>query len=94
MAKSLQNFLDEAGRIKLWPGKYLMKWQALRYLAEKFEPDAKYTEQDVNAILGSWHTFGDHVLLRRALIEYGFLLRTRDGSCYWKNPEQPAEPEA
>ena len=94
MARLLSNFLDEEGRLAQWPGKYAMQQKALRYLAEKFEADAQYTEQDVNAILGAWHTFGDHTMLRRDMVDAGFLCRTPDGRRYWKNPAQPPEPEA
>lgn len=88
MTQTIQRFLDEEGRLKQWPAKHAMKDLACLYLAEKFEYDTIYTEPEVNAIVATWHTFGDYFLLRRALVERGHLQRTQNGSQYWKNREK------
>ncbi len=77
-------FLDEQGRIKIWPSKQEMKRAVVLYLSEKFQTGVVYTEKEVNAIINEWHTFNDYFLLRRGLIDYKLLLRARDGSSYWK----------
>ena len=87
MAQDIFRFLDEDGKVKQWPAKQAMKICVCEYLASKFEIDVEYTEHDVNAILASWHTFDDYFILRRSLVELGFLCRLRDGSKYWKNKE-------
>lgn len=86
---ALEHFLDEEGRVKQWPAKHARKQEVLLYLAEKFDAGRDYAESDVNGILNQWHTFGDYFLLRRALVEAGYLCRLRDGSRYWKNPDAP-----
>ncbi len=91
MLPGIDRFLDEEGKLKQLPSKKTVRDIAYAYLAEKFEFDRDYTEHEVNAILASWHTFGDHARLRRDLIDEGWLLRTRDGSRYWKNPEKKQE---
>lgn len=90
----LDRYLDEAGRLKLWPSKRnrsAVQGQALEMLASKFETDTQYTEKQVNETLRKWHTFDDHALLRRELVTRCFLNRKADGSCYWKTitEEQP-----
>jgi predicted transcriptional regulator YdeE len=82
----LERLLDESGKLKLWPAKKSTQRLALSYLAEKFEPAEarEYTEREVNALIESWHTFGDFFLLRRELIEGGFLKRLPNGSKYWR----------
>lgn len=40
-----------------------------------------YSEREVNRILK--RIYEDYANLRRALIEYGFIDRTNDGSSYW-----------
>ena len=84
---NLSSFIDENGQITAWPKKHEKKRAVLGYLAEKFEPDRRYTEREVNVLLTQWHSFGDLFLLRRGLIEEQLLCRTRDGSAYWRNPE-------
>lgn len=51
------------------------------------------TEGEVNAQLKSWHSFGDHALLRRELCDTGLVSRTRDGRVY-RRIEQPMPAEA
>jgi hypothetical protein len=88
MARGIERFLDEEGRVNFWPAKRTVKDEVLAYLAEKFEFGRDYTEHEVNALLASWHTFGDLFVLRRELVERGFLMRLTNGSRYWKNPEK------
>lgn len=81
-------FLDPQKKIKQLPVKGESKRDVLEYLATKFASDRDYTEKEVNHIIESWHTFGDYFLLRRELVDYQFLNRTRDGSRYWKEEKR------
>jgi hypothetical protein len=82
----LDNYLDEEGRLKEWPGR--QKKQAHReardYLASKIPSGREFTEAEINAILNEWHLFGDPALLRRELLDARWLKRTRDGKTYWR----------
>lgn len=53
----------------------------LRHIAKRFEVGVNYTEKEVNQILKA--VYEDYVLIRRYLIEYGFLDREKDCSKYW-----------
>ncbi len=86
--KLVERFLDEEGRVKQFPSKQTPRDAVLKYLAEKFAPDTDYKEREVNAILTQWHTFNDYFILRRSLVEAGYLHRLNDGSKYWKEPEK------
>ena len=70
-------------RLKTFPPKEKKKVVILRAIAQEFGQGKTYTERQVNEILKE--IFPDYVTLRRYLIEYGYLRRTRDGSAYWKN---------
>ncbi len=80
-------FLDKDGKIRVWPAKRDKQLSVLRYLSEKFEPGRRYAEREVNALIESWHTFGDLFLLRRGVVDAGLLSRTRNGSEYWRAEE-------
>lgn len=60
----------------------------LQSAALSLRPDTSYSEQELGAELNRWITdvtrlkFIDHVTLRRGLVDAGYLLRNRDGSCY------------
>lgn len=81
-------FLDNKGKIKQIPVPNKKKIAVLTHLAEKFDKDIVYNEKQINSIINDWHTFNDYFLLRRLLVDYKFLDRTRDGSKYWINKEQ------
>ncbi len=69
------------GPISEFPAKEKRKVIIIKQLAKRFEPNRKYTEKEINAILEA--VYHDYVTLRRYLIEYGFLDRLPDGSSYW-----------
>jgi hypothetical protein len=50
-------------------------------IAEQFEYGKKYSECEVNKILKP--IYDDYMTIRRYLIMYGFMERTRDGRQYW-----------
>jgi len=68
--------------IGMWPRKQKEKLVVLLRVAGLFERGRMYSEQEVNAIL--MPVYGDHVTIRRYLIEYRFLDRKPDGSAYWR----------
>src|SRR5437762_1527192 len=83
----IERLLDREGRLKRMPVRREPRAVALVYLAGKFEADERYTETQVNEILDSWHSFGDHTWLRRELCDAGYLSRLDDGSAYWLTAE-------
>lgn len=52
----------------------------LDHLSQEFEPGWRYTEADVNQILGDYHE--DVAALRRYLVDEGFM--DRDAGEYWR----------
>ena len=85
----LRNFLDGSGKLTAFPAKRKMKIYCLFYLAQKFEPEKDYTEQEINNLLLDWHSFADPATLRRELYDYHFLDRSRDGKVYRLAEKQP-----
>ena len=64
-----------------FPAKQKKKIVILNTIIKQFEMDKQYEEKEVNAILKA--IYDDYVSLRRYLIEYGYLDRSKDGSQYW-----------
>ena len=69
------------GPLSLFPGKEKKRIAIIRHLLKNFETGKNYTEKEVNTILQRFYS--DYVLLRRYLIDYGFMDRKQDGSAYW-----------
>ncbi len=72
------------GPLSSFPLKEKRRVAILLHLIKRFELNRKYTEKEVNVVLGA--VYEDYVLLRRYLIAYNLLDRTRDGSSYWVKP--------
>ncbi len=81
-------FLDEEGKIRVYPSKRKKQINVLGYLIEKFQENRDYTEQEINEVIGEFHTFNDVCYLRRELVDIGYLIRTRDCNKYWRNEKQ------
>ena len=82
-AKELAHRLDAQGRLIQWPTKLKQQRLAVAYLVAKFERGRRYSEAEVNAVLDAWSLFRDAAILRRTMVEEGWLERTADGREYW-----------
>ncbi len=76
----IKRFFNEDGTLKSLPSKHSLRFYVLKHIASYFKRNRVYTEMEVNEILSNIHE--DNVALRRYLIDYGFLKRTKDGSEY------------
>lgn len=79
--KTLQHYFNENGQLITFPSKEKKKIIILTEIAKNFKSSETYSEKDVNRILT--RIYEDFVVLRRYLIQYGFLERQTDGMSYW-----------
>jgi hypothetical protein len=86
--KALTQF-DSRGRLLRWPTKFSVQKLAMWVLWTLFDGRRVYTEREVNHILRAANAFGDHVTLRRELVDHGLLTRKSDCSAYRKCPARP-----
>lgn len=80
--KVLKNFLTPDGRIKAFPTQQKKLEVLLRYAAERFESGVRYSEKQVNTMLGELTE--DTASLRRDLVDLGYLQREGGGGAYWR----------
>jgi hypothetical protein len=81
--KALGQF-DAEGRLVRWPVKFSVQRLVMWVLWTRFEGKRIYTEREVNAVLKQANAFGDHVTLRRELINHRLMTRKSDCSEYRK----------
>ena len=81
--------LDEHGRLIRWPVKYSVQRLLMWTMWARFDAKRVYTEKEVNAVLKDANAFGDHVTLRRELINHQLMARKSDCSEYRKLPARP-----
>jgi Uncharacterized protein conserved in bacteria len=84
-ARGFEERVEEAffedGRLKRLPARNQKKLQVvLGKLAEAFEPEVRYPEREVNAILARFHP--DYATLRRLLCDYRWMARNQ--GLYWR----------
>lgn len=68
--------------LKNFPAKEKKKIVILMEIAALFQKDRRYSEKEINEILKKVYE-QDYVVLRRYLIDYGFMDRSADGREYW-----------
>lgn len=77
--KVLKTFLVD-GRLTQIPGTRKKREVILRWLLQHFEPERRYPEKEVNALLAAYHP--DVATLRRELVGGGGL--QRENQIYWR----------
>ena len=82
--KILENVFESLKplKLKVFSKKEKKKIVILRQVAAQFESGKQYSEPEVNAVLKA--IWDDFATMRRYLVEYGYLDRTKDGKTYWK----------
>jgi hypothetical protein len=81
----LGNFVDASGRLTSIPAQRKKQMAVLRWLVEEFQPGRRYTEAEVNRIIGRRHE--DFATLRRLLVDEEFMQRRR--GVYWRTGSLP-----
>ncbi|WP_280771060.1 DUF2087 domain-containing protein [Salipaludibacillus daqingensis] len=81
--KVLKTYFKEGlnGPLESFPSKEKRKIIVLQHMMNRFDAKNIYKEKEVNEKLKA--VYADYVTVRRYLIEYGFMDRSRDCSEYW-----------
>jgi predicted transcriptional regulator len=81
----IDHFTYPDGRLKSFPAQRKKLEAILRYVLRVFEPGLRYSEKQVNQMLGRFHE--DTATIRRELVDYGMLKREGGGGEYWRPDE-------
>jgi hypothetical protein len=76
------------GRLTSIPTVLAKRLVVLDWLAQDFDPGVRYSERQVNLVLGKRHA--DMAALRRYLVDHGFL--DREAGVYWRTGGSVPEP--
>ena len=87
--KILADYINQDGTLKMIPTKSKKIAAVLDYLILSFEKDIVFSEHQVNDILEKFYP--DPTTLRRYLIDYGYLGRSRNGAQYWRIGTQASD---
>lgn len=81
--KILANYFKDGrdGKLEVFPSKEKRKLIVLENIVSRFEVNTVYSEKEINEILKPIYT--DFAIIRRSLIDYGFMERNQDCTEYW-----------
>lgn len=71
----------ESEKLTTMPSKEKRKLIVLEHIMQNFEVGKKYTHQEINQKLEEIHP--DYSTIRRHLVDYGYMERTKDCQFYW-----------
>ncbi|OWY40841.1 hypothetical protein CEK28_00780 [Xenophilus sp. AP218F] len=94
-ALRLLRHFDAQGRLIRWPKKFSEQRACLWALWSGLPRGVEWREADINAAIRALEAFGDHVLIRRELVEGGWIGRADGCRRYWlierATPQEAAE---
>ena len=79
--KVLRTFIVD-GQLTQIPTQRKKRDVILRHILQEFEPERRYTEQEVNEIIERFHE--DYATIRREFIMTGMMEREGGGGMYWR----------
>jgi hypothetical protein len=80
---------DERGVLMRWPAKNSLQPLCLWALWSRIEAGRTYSDAEMTLLLNTWASFGDHALLRRAMVSLGYAVRSKDGRIYQRIEQKP-----
>lgn len=80
---SIAYFVDHLGKVKQIPAKNRTLLPVLQYVLQRIEEGRSYTEKEINAAIAEVCVV-DFMTVRRLLVDAEYLLRTPNGSAYWR----------
>jgi len=89
LVEKASRHFDAQGVLMRWPSRNSLQPLCLWALWARMEPGRDYTDRENTELLNAWASFGDHALLRRALVDLGYVTRTPDGRTYRRIEQKP-----
>ncbi|MEN7433098.1 DUF2087 domain-containing protein [Chromobacterium sp. TRC.1.1.SA] len=83
-SRRLLRHFDGEGRLIRWPKKFSEQRACLWALWSGLPRGGEWDEPGANAAIRALEAFGDHVLIRRELVEGDWIGRTDDCRRYWR----------
>jgi hypothetical protein len=87
--EKVSRHFDADGLMLRWPSKASHAELCLWVMWSRLPAGAVFTEREISEILADWHTFGDHALLRRGMVDARLVSRTVDGREYRRIEQRP-----
>jgi hypothetical protein len=87
--EKVSRHFDADGMMMRWPSKASHAELCLWVMWSRLPAGEVFTEREISEMLADWHSFGDHALLRRGMVDARLVSRTVDGREYRRIEQRP-----
>ena len=85
-------YFDDAGILISWPSRLAHQTLSQWVFWSRIPRGETFDERGISALIKGWHAFGDHAIIRRAMVDAKMLERNQNGREY-RRIEQVPPPE-
>lgn len=85
-------YFDESGVLTSWPSRFAHQTLSQWVFWSRIPRGETFDERRISALIQGWHAFGDHAIIRRAMVDAGMIERNQNGREY-RRIEQVPPPE-
>lgn len=85
-------YFDDAGMLTSWPSRFAHQTLSQWVFWSRIPRGETYDERGISELIKGWHAFGDHAIIRRAMVDAKMLERNQNGREY-RRIEQVPPPE-
>lgn len=85
-------YFDDAGVLTSWPSRLAHQTLSQWVFWSRIPRGETYDERGISELIKGWHAFGDHAIIRRAMVDARMIERNQNGREY-RRIEQVPPPE-
>jgi hypothetical protein len=89
LVRRVSGHFDAKGQLARWPARRSHQTLALWVLWSRVKAGAVFNEAEISRMIRDNHRFGDHALIRRAMVAEGLISRTPDCRAYRRIEQKP-----
>lgn len=82
-------YFDDAGVLTSWPSRLAHQTLSQWVFWSRIPRGETFDERGISALIKGWHAFGDHAIIRRAMVDAKMLERNQNGREYRRIEQMP-----
>jgi hypothetical protein len=82
-------YFDETGVLSSWPSRFAHQTLSQWVFWSRIPRGETFDERGISALIKGWHAFGDHAIIRRAMVDAKMLERNQNGREYRRIERTP-----
>lgn len=87
--EKVARYFDQDGVLTSWPSRLAFQTLSQWVFWSRIPRGQTFTEREISELIRGWHAFGDHALIRRAMVDAKMLERNQNGREYRRIERTP-----